>query len=294
MANMPSDSLMLTVMQSIMDTSRSYLEVKEELFMFIDTMQSHVEFHPNSEIRVGAKSFADLIAQLLLAPEFNTPEEMRFTIDSVIEPITDVRSTWYYQSYEDGSHSLSQHILKYNEQTNANDIVHLEVVADEKGELLIVSMPNKNYHFTSIAFSGDSIFEIDTIGFYRDDAKYIDILEDDSTEYVIFGSDCIEQMLSHQAIFIGYIDEDGYIYLSRFGLIRRFNSQGQNISIPDPMTVEVGRMLGTDSGTLDESNTHITIGHFTGNKFAAAAAFVCLVYECHNNYKHRRFFEGWY
>ena len=207
-ANIPSDSLMLTVMQSIMDTNRSYLDVKEELFMFIDTMQSHVEFHPNSEIRIGAKSFADLLAQLLLEPEFNTPEEMQFTIDSVIEPITDVRSTWYYQAYDDGSHSLSQHILKYNEQTNANDIVHLEVVADEKGELLIVSMPNKNYHFTSIAFSGDSIFEIDTIGFYRDDAKYIDILEDDSTEYVIFGSDCIEQMLSHQAIFIGYIDED--------------------------------------------------------------------------------------
>ena len=61
--------------------------------MFIDTMQSHVEFHPNSEIRVGAKSFADLIAQLLLAPEFNTPEEMRFTIDSVIESITRVAST---------------------------------------------------------------------------------------------------------------------------------------------------------------------------------------------------------
>lgn len=84
----------------------------------------------------------------------------------------------------------------------------MEVVADEDGEFLIVTMPNKQYHFTSLAFSGDSIFEIDTVGFYRDDAKYIDILEDDSTEYVIFGADCIEQMLSHQAIFIGYIDED--------------------------------------------------------------------------------------
>lgn len=107
-------------------------------------------------------------------------------------------------------------------------------------------------------------------------------------------SNRIDVLCEHDRAEIGYIDEDGYIYLSRFGLFRRFNSQGQNISIPDPMTVEVGRMLGTDSGTLDESNTHITIGHFTGSKFAAAAAFVCLVYECHNNYKHRRFFEGWY
>ena len=30
LANVPSDSLMLTVMQSIMDTNRSYLDVKEE------------------------------------------------------------------------------------------------------------------------------------------------------------------------------------------------------------------------------------------------------------------------
>ena len=209
MANMPSDSLMLTVMQSIMDTNRSYLDVKEELFMFIDTMQSHAEFHPDPEIRVGAKSFADLLAQLLLAPEFNTPEEMRFTIDSVIEPITDVRSTWYYQLYDDGHHSLSQHVLKYNEQTNSSDIVKLELIVDEDGEeLLIVEMPNDKYHFTSLAFSGDSIFEIDSIGFYRADAKYINIDDNNGAEYVVFGSECIGQMLSHQALFIGYIDTD--------------------------------------------------------------------------------------
>ncbi len=34
-----------------MDTNRSYLDVKEELFMFIDTMQSHAEFHPDPEIK---------------------------------------------------------------------------------------------------------------------------------------------------------------------------------------------------------------------------------------------------
>ena len=207
--NVTSDSLMLTVMQSIMDTNRSYLDVKEELFMFIDTMQSHAEFHPDPEIRVGAKSFADLLAQLLLQPDFNTPEEMRFTIDSVIEPITDVRSTWYYQLYDDGHHSLSQHILKYNEQTNSSDIVKLELIVDEDGEkLLIVEMPNDKYLFTSLAFSGDSIFEIDSIGFYRADAKYINVDDNNGAEYVVFDSECIGQMLSHQALFIGYIDTD--------------------------------------------------------------------------------------
>jgi hypothetical protein len=115
MPNVPSDSLMLTVMQSIMDTNRSYLDVKEELFMFIDTMQSHAEFHPDPEIRVGAKSFADLLAQLLLAPEFNTPEEMRFTIDSVIEPIRGI----FYSSHKslavaiDFTHARNRYIFTF-------------------------------------------------------------------------------------------------------------------------------------------------------------------------------------
>lgn len=92
---------------------------------------------------------------------------------------------------------------------------------------------------------------------------------------------------------IGYIDEDGYIYLSRMGLYRRFTKQGTCNTYPNPSILEVGRMYGTSSGTLDEAGTHINLGSFSGDRAGAAAAFVCLVYECHTYYKYRKFFDRW-
>ena len=92
---------------------------------------------------------------------------------------------------------------------------------------------------------------------------------------------------------IGYVDEDGYVYLSRMGLYRRFKSQGTCNTFPDPSFLEVGRMYGTTSGMLDEANTHLNLGSFNGNCAGAAAAFVCLVYECHTYYKYRKFYDRW-
>lgn len=92
---------------------------------------------------------------------------------------------------------------------------------------------------------------------------------------------------------IGYVDEDGYIYLSRMGLYRRFTSQGTCNTFPNPGILEVGRMYGATSGFLDEASTHINLGSFSGDRAGAAAAFVCLVYECHTYYKYRKFFDRW-
>lgn len=92
---------------------------------------------------------------------------------------------------------------------------------------------------------------------------------------------------------IGYVDEDGYIYLSRMGLYRRFSSQGTCNTFPTPSILEVGRMYGVSSGSLDEASTHVNLGSFSGDRAGAAAAFVCLVYECHTYYKYRKFYDRW-
>ena len=92
---------------------------------------------------------------------------------------------------------------------------------------------------------------------------------------------------------IGYVDEDGYIYLSRMGLYRRFKNEGTCDTFPTPSFLKVGRMYGTTSGMLDEADTHINLGSFSGDRASAAAAFVCLVYECHTYYKYRKFYDRW-
>lgn len=92
---------------------------------------------------------------------------------------------------------------------------------------------------------------------------------------------------------IGYVDEDGYIWLTRMGLYQRFVKQGTCSKFPDPSILEIGRLYGTTYGTLDEASTHVNLGSFSGSRAGAAAAFVCLVYECHTYYKYRKFYDRW-
>lgn len=198
----------MTVMKAIVNPNQSYLDVKDELFMLIDTMQAHVEFNPNFETRIEARIAADMLIEMLLKPDMNTPEEIKFTIDSVLMPMTDVRSTWYYEVYDNGKHSMSMHMNRHNRQTNNLESTQIQLLANEEEELLVIIMPNETYQFTSLTFSTDSIFTLDSIGFYREDAQEIGRLEDYDVEYVIFGPECIEQMLSHKTLLIGFIGED--------------------------------------------------------------------------------------
>lgn len=81
---------------------------------------------------------------------------------------------------------------------------------------------------------------------------------------------------------IGFVDEDGYIYLSRAGMYNSAIKRGFYEKFPDPVFEEVGRLLGNDcSGVFDQAGTHEVIGSYTGKKMAAGAALVVLTYECH-------------
>lgn len=90
---------------------------------------------------------------------------------------------------------------------------------------------------------------------------------------------------------IGYVLEDGYVYLTRIGLFNRFQKNSYPPPFPNPVILEVGRMR---FGTLNEAGSQANIGTYNGDMMGAAAAFVCLVYECHTYYKYQKFYEGWY
>lgn len=81
---------------------------------------------------------------------------------------------------------------------------------------------------------------------------------------------------------IGFIDDDGCIYLSRSGIHNSAIKRGFYESFPDPVFEEVGRLLGNDfRGVFDQAETHQVIGSYSGQKRAAGAALVALIYECH-------------
>ena len=91
---------------------------------------------------------------------------------------------------------------------------------------------------------------------------------------------------------IGRLDADGCTRLTRAGLYHRF-SKTYYTKFPNPLNCEVGRFYGEKLGFLDEAETHIQLGTFSGDKAGAAAAFICLIYECHSENKYRRFYDRW-
>lgn len=81
---------------------------------------------------------------------------------------------------------------------------------------------------------------------------------------------------------IGFIDDDGCVYLSRAGMHNNAIKRGFYERFPDPVFKEIGRLLGNDcSGVFDQAETHEVIGSYAGKKIAAGAALIALVYECH-------------
>ena len=53
-----TDSTLTHIFHATLDSTRTIMEVKDDILQLIDTMQCHVEHHPDINIRIGAKSLA--------------------------------------------------------------------------------------------------------------------------------------------------------------------------------------------------------------------------------------------
>ena len=126
-----TDSTLTQIFHATLDSTRTIMEVKDEILQLIDTMQCHVEHHPDINIRIGAKSLASTLLQLVMDETINTPEEVTFTIDTLLMPFTNVITTWYYDTTALetlGYSCLNQAVIKYEEYDDANHISILDVV----------------------------------------------------------------------------------------------------------------------------------------------------------------------
>ena len=73
-----TDSLMVDVMRAVVDTNRSYLEIKDELDRFLDSLEYHVTTIPDEDIRESARYYAVYLQRLLMSEELNTKEELAY------------------------------------------------------------------------------------------------------------------------------------------------------------------------------------------------------------------------
>ena len=61
---------MLRVMRAIMDTNLSCLDVQEEFYALIDTMQTHAMSLHDESLKIGVRSFALNMAEMFLFGDF--------------------------------------------------------------------------------------------------------------------------------------------------------------------------------------------------------------------------------
>lgn len=71
--SIPADTLLMDIMHAIVDSNCSCLDIADEFYMFIDTMQYHAESYPDENIRIGAKSLSMEICNLFMSDMFCTP-----------------------------------------------------------------------------------------------------------------------------------------------------------------------------------------------------------------------------
>lgn len=94
---------------------------------------------------------------------------------------------------------------------------------------------------------------------------------------------------------IGYA-VGGEIYISRKAQydyeckVRDENGYSYPIRLPVPMEKNLAEIR---NGAIKDNRSYECLGSYEGNEYAAAAAFVCLIYHCHEEYEHHMFFKNW-
>ena len=223
--SLPADTLLAHIMHAIIDPELSCLDFEDEFYMFIDTMQKHVETIPNEQLRIGVKSMAMDLSSMFLFGDFCTPEEETFFYENLMNRLMEVQETWYTYpgfSTDDTTRfdypALTQHILLRYGENNMNHVIGMDVYFLPDGrDGLILTLPAEAAYLMNIAFHDASLENIDsTAMFTMFDALDMSQIEDGKT-MMAFDQDLIEAMLSHEGMFISYIgNEETENYQDRF------------------------------------------------------------------------------
>lgn len=94
---------------------------------------------------------------------------------------------------------------------------------------------------------------------------------------------------------IGYAIGDE-IYISRKAQydreckVRDEHGYSYYIKVPIPMELNLAEIR---NGAIKDNRSYEYLGYYQGDKYAAAAVFVSLIYECHSEYEYHPFFMNW-
>lgn len=213
-ADQPSESerILQRVMLSVFDSTVTLFDVKADLYQFIDTMYAHAAYHPDIDIRIGAKSMVSTLMPVFLDADFFSPEEIQFFEDSVLLKMTEISQVWYIDvptAESDDYPIMNQAILRHRDDDEKSFITEIDVCLRPDSNFVIVFFPEDAIGSAGIMFSQSSdVGELDEVSFHASDALRV-YERTDSTNYALmFGQELIDAMMSHDNMFIGYVNDN--------------------------------------------------------------------------------------
>ena len=217
---LPADSLMLRVMRAIMDTNLSCLDVQEEFYALIDTMQTHAMSLHDESLKIGVRSFALNMAEMFLFGDFCSPVEIDFFYHSLASPLANVLATWYSPLYAGGAVGFSYEpvltnniVFRYDgEDENRYHIIDLDLyILPDSSECMAITLPLEAECLGSVLFNHGKIeeHEYDTTAvFNMTNALRVAEKHEDLGQTILFGKELIEAMLTHEWLYIYYIGNE--------------------------------------------------------------------------------------
>lgn len=145
-----------------------------------------------------------------MSEELNTKEELAYFYDSLVMRFADIISTWYIETPEDLGYPLMIQTVVHSNNGDENFYgvkLDVHVISPEK-QALAITLPDFPARFHSIIFAGDSITAPNTVIFNRADGNVLEEWDGETGETIVFLKEAIDEMLSHNTMFVNYEDLD--------------------------------------------------------------------------------------
>lgn len=229
-----TDTLAYRVINALADSSRTIMEVQDELYALLDSIQERMETCPDEEFRISTKSFTLDLFSALLSEEYCTPEEIQFFLDSIAMRFSDIQSTWYCPTYIKAENEdpfsiplMTQNVVFRDKWEGDEHVICIDYYDTPKyGETVIITLPNDADYLATIMFNNDSFDNLSEITYSQEDALHV-LEHEEGGLSLLFDSRLLESMLENDGMFIGYIGKelneeheclfyDGHLVLSKF------------------------------------------------------------------------------
>ena len=203
--NLTTDELIYNVLNEVVKQEKSFIDIPNEVNQLLDSMQKHVEFHPDEDVRIRTKSFAILLSELIIGDEQRHPENSA-ALGLLMMQLIDVINTWYLYApqTENNLMTMTQNIIRTNGEHH-DYFMDIDVICYSDTQMVVIYFPEYATGWPQIGFKSGTERAL-----LFPNKNIINAQErtDTTSLAVMYDERLIDAMLTNDVMYIGYIADD--------------------------------------------------------------------------------------